>query len=76
MPTSVATSCDICAENRDVSLYSLPVFTGSILIMNSLTSKPRSRIASVLRDTHFWIPLGVLIAGLFLLSHVSHWSLP
>jgi hypothetical protein len=27
-----------------------------------------SRLSSVLTDTHFWVPVGVLVAGLLLLS--------
>jgi len=31
----------------------------------------RSRFRAIVTDVHFWIPLGVLIAGLLLLGKVS-----
>ncbi len=40
------------------------------------TSKTSSSWKSaLLRDSHFWIPLGVLIVGLILLFRISNWSL-
>ena len=30
---------------------------------------------ALLRDSHFWIPLGVLFVGLLLLFEISNWSL-
>jgi len=31
---------------------------------------PRSRFASVLTDVQFWVPVAVLLAGLFLLEWI------
>jgi hypothetical protein len=41
--------------------------------MNTTEAVPgsRSTFASVLRDTHFWVPTIVLLAGLVLLRWVS-----
>jgi hypothetical protein len=35
------------------------------------TAPRQSRIASILTDIHFWVPVGVLIAGLLLLRSLS-----
>jgi hypothetical protein len=34
----------------------------------TMSDSGRSRATSVLTDVHFWVPVAVLIAGLFLLS--------
>ncbi len=34
------------------------------------SSPPSSRLASILTDTHFWVPVAVLIAGLLLLHSI------
>jgi hypothetical protein len=33
--------------------------------------KPPSRLASILTDIHFWVPVAVLIAGLLLLRSIQ-----
>jgi hypothetical protein len=37
---------------------------------NKITSQ-RGTLASILTDIHFWVPVGVLIAGLLLLRSLS-----
>jgi len=34
------------------------------------SSPPPSRLASILTDIHFWVPVAVLIAGLLLLHSI------
>jgi hypothetical protein len=36
--------------------------------MPSDTPRPRNLFRAIATDVHFWIPLGVLIGGLFLLD--------
>lgn len=35
------------------------------------TEQQRSRLRAILTDVHFWVPVGVLIAGLLLLKFIS-----
>lgn len=37
----------------------------------SLSARPRSRAAVIMRDAHFWIPLAVLLGGLAVLEWIS-----
>jgi hypothetical protein len=42
----------------------------------AITAQPNrkpagDRARAILRDSHFWIPIGVLVAGLILLSRIS-----
>lgn len=37
----------------------------------NLKTRPENLFSTIVRDIHFWIPLGVLIAG-FLLLHQLH----
>jgi hypothetical protein len=41
-------------------------------ITTRVNPKPAAdRAQAILRDSHFWIPISVLIAGLILLSRIS-----
>jgi hypothetical protein len=39
--------------------------------MNSSPERARGWLGLVLRDIHFWVPVGVLIAGLLVLRWIS-----
>jgi hypothetical protein len=36
-----------------------------------MAERPRSKLSVVLRDVHFWVPVAVLIGGLFVLSWIQ-----
>jgi hypothetical protein len=41
-------------------------------MLRSSTNQPNaSRLASILADIHFWVPVAVLIGGLLLLRFIS-----
>ena len=39
--------------------------------MPNESAPPQSTFASIVTDIHFWVPVGVLIAGLLLLRSLS-----
>ncbi len=39
--------------------------------MNGANSEARAAVSAIFGDVHFWVPIVVLIAGLFLLAWVS-----
>ncbi|MBI4409354.1 MAG: translocated intimin receptor Tir [Gemmatimonadetes bacterium] len=40
--------------------------------MKQTTSAPRpTRVAAMLRDPHFWVPVAVLVAGLLVLGWIT-----
>jgi len=56
--------------NQRCIMRANPSFCRSCTETMNTTGSSRSRVASILTDMHFWVPVVVLVAGLLLLRFI------